>query len=173
MLKPYFFLHRFSGVILLPVLLLVFLGSSCAQRKGAALSFKGCTNTVQQGFEGSVKEVSGNMMPGPGVIRHSGTGLETDVYIFELTKAETLEKTGADSRFYKMPKTKLIAKGKSDKDGCFRVALPAGRYSVFVNVPGNGLFANRFDGENNVFPCEVLPDALAPVEIKVDYKAAY
>jgi hypothetical protein len=51
--------------------------------------------------------------------------------------------------------------------------LPEGQYSIFVWEDGKGLYANGFDGQNNIFPVTVQKGKVEPITITVDYMAAY
>jgi hypothetical protein len=52
------------------------------------------------------------------------------------------------------------------------VELPPGKYSVFT-VEEEGLYANEYDSDGNMFPVEVLDGEFTEVTIKINYKAAF
>ncbi len=69
-------------------------------------------------------------------------------------------------------KTALAAKTCSNAKGYFELALPIGKYSVFVLEP-EGLYANYFDGQGNINPVEVMKCSLTNNNISVTNKAAF
>ena len=70
--------------------------------------------------------------------------------------AEIYKRVDADGRVtYSNIKSKLIISTLTDKNGDFCVELPEGKYSIMVREEGKGLWANIFDGEENIFPFEV------------------
>jgi hypothetical protein len=67
----------------------------------------------------------------------------------------------------------LITSVLSDKNGDFCLELPEGKYSIMVREEGKGLWANIFDGEENIFPFEVKKEKNEPINFVVNYQAAY
>ena len=113
--------------------------------------------------------LEGNMMPGvEGTSGESGP-VARDIYIHELTSVSQVK---SEMGFFSEVQTPMIAKVKSGKDGNFSIELPAGTYSLFV-MEEQGLFANRFDGSNNINPVEVKEGQVTEIMIEIDYKAAY
>ena len=123
----------------------------------------------RQGLQGRVLLRSGNHMPGPGRTMPSDQPVSREIQVYALTHVSQLTPSGS---FYSQIQTKQVAKIVSGPDGTFRLLLPPGKYSLFVQE-AQGLFANRFDGEGHVFPVEVKPGQMAPVEIIIDYNASY
>lgn len=137
------------------------------------MTFLGCkssqTQTLNQGIKGQVLWLEGNFMPGPGQDK-KGEPVVREIYIYSvINKAEMKEK---GNQLYEMPNQKPIAITKSDENGIFEVALPAGKYSVFTKEAG-GLFANLFDGQMNLNPVDVEKGKFTEVDIKINYKAVY
>jgi hypothetical protein len=124
-----------------------------------------------QGIEGHVYFVTGNQMPSPDSKPSKPKGLKTTLYIYELTNLNQVKKQ-EHSPFYLFIATKLLKRANSDKDGHFKVSMPAGQYSIFVKKDSL-FFANWFDGNNNIAPVKVLPDSTSKINIKVDYSASY
>jgi hypothetical protein len=122
-----------------------------------------------QGITGKVIWVTGNQMPGPGVQRTAPEGIRRTIWIYEATRTEQAEQTGA---FFKNVSTRLIRKVKSRRNGTFRVKLPPGRYTLFVQEK-NGLFANQWDGNGCIQCVAVVARNWTTCEIRVDYTAAY
>ena len=135
------------------------------------MAFTACAKTIKQGISGMVYQQRGNMMPGPGR-NTKGNPVHRTLYVFQLTNSDSLEKADS-SGFWKKPPTKCLAVGFSDASGCFKAALPEGTYSLFVQEPGKGFYANRFDGNNNVFPVEVKKDSVTAVTFNISYGAAF
>lgn len=128
-------------------------------------------SATSQGIEGHVYRISGNQMPSPGQKPAKPEGIQTTLYIYELTKLNQTVKQD-HSPFYSDILTKLVKRAESDKDGYFKVMLPAGKYSIFVKKDSL-FYANLFDGNNNIAPVTVLPNTLTKMDIKVDYDASY
>jgi hypothetical protein len=134
------------------------------------------SESIKQGITGKVIWVEGNQMPG--IIddtspeppqRPEPRGVKRQVHIYELTKTNQAK---GDGVFYSELQTQLVKTITTDDEGNFAIALPEGRYSVFVEEE-QGLFANLMDGEGNLQPVEVTKDALTPLTIEVNYMAAY
>ena len=125
----------------------------------------------KQGIEGYVFRVKGNRMPSPDVKLPPPQPFKTDVYIYQLTNIKQVDRQGT-SAFYFSIKTKLVKKIQSDKNGYFKITVPAGRYSIFT-TKDTLFYANWFDKDNNIAPVEVLPGKMSKVEIRVDYDAFY
>lgn len=110
-------------------------------------------------------------MPSPDAPPTSGKrGVERTVYIYELTNSS--QTTSKDGVFHTGIQTKLITQVKTDANGNFAVGLAPGRYSLFTKEE-DGLFANLFDGDMNIFPVEVKEDEVTTVEFLVNYNAFY
>ncbi len=123
----------------------------------------------KQGICGKVTWVEGNQMPGPGVKRTEGTGIVREIYVYELT---TRNEATQGNGLYKEVSSTLVAKGKSNKRGEYRIKLPPGTYSVFTKEP-DGLFANVFDAKGSINPVTVRSDDFTILNIVINYKAAY
>ena len=123
------------------------------------------------GIQGYVYELKGNQMPSPDEKRAPPKGIQTDVYIYELTSASQVT-PGERAGFYKSVNSKLIRQVSTDEKGFFKVYLPVGKYSVFTKV-GPAFYANMFDQENRIYPVEVKWKKMTDIVIKQDYNAAY
>ena len=131
-------------------------------------------NTIKQGILGTVVVREGNLMPAPSrngkpQSAQRGKPSNRELLIYELTNLSQVKVNGT---FYSEVQTKPVAKVTAGADGIFQVFLKPGRYSVFSQEP-QGLFANRFDGDGNIFPVEVVEDRLTLVEFVIDYNASY
>jgi hypothetical protein len=127
--------------------------------------------TIDQGIAGKVVWQAGNQMPSPDVPVNSGkSGIKRTVYIYELTKNS--QTTTTEGVFHSNIQTKLVTQVVTDANGNFQVRLEPGTYTIFTKED-QGLYANLFDGENNIFPVEVLKGKVANVEFLVNYAATY
>src|SRR5690606_16609944 len=108
--------------------------------------------SIEQGIAGKVIWESGNHMPSPDAPRAGGRkGIARTVYVYEVTKGNQV--STAEGVFHSNIKSKLIKEVTSDANGYFEVNLEPGKYSLFTKEE-QGLYANLFDGENNIFPVE-------------------
>lgn len=139
--------------------------SSCINQK---------TRLATQGIIGEVRWVEGNLMPNIGdttyVARAKGFPIEREVFIYLATKPD--ETARSDEIFYTSINTRLVKKIMTEKDGSFKVNVPTGKYSVFV-MEKDGLFANKFDGDNYINPVTVQANNFTEIQILVNYKAYY
>jgi hypothetical protein len=129
---------------------------------------------VKQGIAGKLIWKEGNHMPqisekGTRPQMGKTTGIKREIIIHEPTK---IGDARGEAPFFAQPRTKKIAVTESNSDGDFKVALPIGKYSVFVREE-KGLFANAFDGEGYICLIEVKENQVTEIEIIVDYQAAY
>jgi len=132
------------------------------------------SDPIEQGILGTVVVREGNLMPSPDRKSKPQTNPKKKVsprelLIYELTNLSQVKANGV---FYADLKTKPVAKAIAGEDGIFQVFLKPGRYSVFSQEP-QGLYANQFDGDGNIFPVEVVADRLTLVEFVIDYNASY
>ena len=126
----------------------------------------GAVSRQDQGIEGTVYLVSGNQMPAPGHKRPPLPGVQTTLYIYELTNIRQVTRQG-QSPYFLAIRTKLIKQVGTDSLGHFRVGLPAGRYSLFTRK--NGLYyASGYDTENNIAPVEVFPGRITKADCKTE-----
>ncbi len=146
----------------------------------ATLALPGCQgsrntgNSVEQGIEGQIWWRQGNWMPGVAEngtpsARGMGEPVRREIYVCPMVKLSALE---GEAPIYPELPVSPVAKVFSGTDGKFRLALPPGKYSLFVKEE-TGFFANMSDGAGFVQLAEVQDGKLTHVEIVVDYKAAY
>jgi hypothetical protein len=122
-----------------------------------------------QGITGKVYLKRGNNMPSPGRKPSNGSPVIRTILIYELTKRNAVTINGS---FFTGVKAKLIAKTQSNADGIYSIALPVGKYSLFVEE-GNQLYANSFDGEGNISPVEVKKDTITNKDLIISNQAVY
>jgi hypothetical protein len=79
---------------------------------------------------------------------------------------------GKDDCFFKSTGTKLVKRARTDRDGCFALALMPGKYSIFVREKGQW-YANSFGGEGEIFQFEVFPDSVSHLDFRINHGAWY
>ncbi|HEY4652048.1 MAG TPA: carboxypeptidase regulatory-like domain-containing protein [Pontibacter sp.] len=127
--------------------------------------------TIKQGITGRILWESGNRMPSPDAPPASGKrGVQRTVYVYELTNAS--QATTQNGVFHTNIQTNLVSQVVTDANGYFAVALVPGKYSLFTKEE-QGLYANLFDGEMNIFPVEVKEGELTTIEFLINYRASY
>ncbi|GAA4407579.1 hypothetical protein GCM10023187_28350 [Nibrella viscosa] len=148
------------------------LGIAYAASAQKPVAKKAASKAPFQGICGTVLFKSGNHMPGPDMPRPGTNGrpVQREILIYELTNLGQVE-AGEDG-FYKQVNSKLVKTAKSDKNGKFCVALPVGRYSLFVREE-KGLYANLFDGESNIVPVEVKKNCKTTITFEITYAAVF
>ncbi len=120
---------------------------------------------------GSVFILAGNHMPGPDQPINNGEAVIREILIYPLTKISDTQGDGTTS-FTKI-NLPLVKKIISDKYGKFCTSLPVGKYSLFINDPGYGLFANIFDGEMNICPVEILKGEKKDILLQITHSAVF
>lgn len=127
-------------------------------------------SALTQGIRGRVLFYEGNQMPGPGGPSGSIKPVSRTICLFALT--DESQATQVEPCFYSRISTPLVDSTLSGEDGVFEIALPPGRYSLFVKE-GDLYYANGFDGEGNIQPVTVGEGRVTEVTIKITYKAAF
>ena len=156
--------------LVLSLLVLVSTLTACAQKP----TRRKATNTVPfQGICGTVMEKRGNYMPSPDVTRPNpgGTPGEREVLIFPVLNRSRVD-AGDDGFITSVRGVKPVRTVKSGKNGKFCVSLPVGQYSVVVQEP-EGLYANLFDNQNNIFPVRVEKGKKAQVTVEISHQAVF
>ncbi len=126
---------------------------------------------IKQGLEGRLLLETGNRMPMKGAPPYQPKGIRDSVFVYEPTNTSQVARVGT-SPIYTAIYTKRVASLMTDSTGGFRVALPAGSYSLFVKQ-GNHYFANQFDTANNIALITVERRKLTRVNITVNSGATY
>lgn len=134
-----------------------------------SFALAGPVRHLKQGISGKIYFKAGNAMPSPGRKIDQGTPVARTVLVYELTRRSDAVANGT---LFSNIKTKLIAKTRSDTAGYYAVALPAGKYSVFVETDG-GLFASLFDDKGNINMVEVKKDSVSKKDIVINNQAFY
>ena len=125
---------------------------------------------IEQGIIGKVLWQSGNQMPSPDAPPSKGRGVQRTVYIYERTNGT--QATTIDGVFHTNLQTALVTQVVTDANGNFAVSLKPGTYSLFTKEE-KGLYANLFDGENNIYPVKVEEGQVTNVEFLINYAASY
>ena len=105
-------------------------------------------SAVNQGISGFVTELKGNQMPMKGVDPMPPKGLAAII------------------------QTKRLATIQTDSVGAFRIALPVGKYSLFIKS-GESYFANDFNQFNNICLIEVEAQKWTTARIVLNSAASY
>jgi hypothetical protein len=129
---------------------------------------------LKQGITGTVIFKSGNYMPSVDNQNSPATnlGVTREIFVYQLTNQSQVQQDPEDMTFFTNPKTKLVAKTKSKKNGCFTIRLAEGKYSVFVKEKGK-FYANSFDGEGNIFPVSVKEGNATNIVFEINCGAVY
>ena len=128
-----------------------------------------CKTQVQngnQGITGQLSLIKGNQMPPNS---GSGTPVERVILVYEATQ---LDDADGSPPLFNSVKTKLIAKSKSNNKGEFKISLPVGQYSVFVQEDGK-LFANLFDSKNMIHLVDVKENTWKNISISINHSASF
>jgi len=124
---------------------------------------------ISQGIEGQITRVTGNQMPMKGRPAQKGKGIITDVFIYAAT---TVQQAQGQMPLFTHISGKPVAQTKSNSTGHYKVALPAGKYSVFVKI-GEQFFASETDGQGILNPVEVTTGQVVKRDVTVNIAAAY
>lgn len=151
--KP--FIKRLFTIILTPIVII-----SCSMQKRLQIS---------QGAEGHITHLTGNQMPMKGRPQSKGKGIIADVVIY---KATTVQQAQGQMPLFTQISGQPVAQIQSDSTGHYKVALPVGKYSVFVKV-GEQFFAAETDGQGTLNPVEVTTRQIAKRDVVINIGAAY
>src|SRR5580692_5261715 len=108
------------------------------------------TGLQDQGIEGTVRRVGGNLMPAPHAKPAIPPAVPATIYIFGLTNISQVTRSG-QSAYYSAIHTTLVRQADTDEKGYFKVLLPPGHYSIFTKK-GDLFYASRMDDKNNIAP---------------------
>lgn len=133
--------------------------------------FVGCATRSQQAktsiLSGELRELVGDFMPSPDLPKDlSGMPLKARIAITTAVAAET----NAIPFFNALP-ARLVKEVKTDAKGIFRLRLPPGRYSVFVQLK-EGWYANLIQ-DGLIQPVYLQKDSTTSITIKVTPKATF
>ncbi len=137
------------------------------------LIFSSCKQpeqTTSGTVKGQITWASGNMMPSIGTAPQQPTGVERTIH-FAVPVKDANIKRNAEGLIDKAG-IEIVESAKSNADGQFEIALPAGKYSVLTEEDG-GLFANSMNGQGELNPVTVTSGGVATMNIVVNYKAVY
>lgn len=122
---------------------------------------------MPSGVTGRVVKKVGNFMPGVVGNPHSGgkvTPLAVPVHVFKGVVPVT--------QTFDPKHPAYVTTVKSDANGEYHVALPAGVYTVVAEIDGK-LYLNAFDGSNNWSTVNVAPSAYVKWDIADTSHAAF
>jgi len=163
--------NRFLAASVLSLLFCLASGNEVLAQKGKKIPLASCRKEVRQGVTGLIFEVHGNQMPAPGKGAPMRKGVRRIFGVFEASKLSIAEK-GKEDCFFRSPGTRLVKSARSEKDGCFALSLPPGRYSFFVKEKGQW-YANSFGGEGEICQFEVFPDSVSKLDFRINHGAWY
>ncbi len=139
----------------------------------ACVSHKAGQNSrIKQGVEGQITEITGNQMPMKGAPPSQPKPFPTKVYFYEPTTLQQVTPLSAGAPIYTKVNTKLVASVITDSLGNYKVALPVGTYSVFVEHEKR-FFANSFDAQQNIQLVGVTKNNITRFNIEVNARAIY
>ncbi len=129
------------------------------------------TSKIKQGVAGTVLWKEGNLMPTIDRPNKAiqGKPVKRQIFIYKLVNVKDTEMEGP---FFSKIRGNLVKKIQSDEQGKFETQLPVGEYSLLVKEE-KGLYANLYDGNNNINPVVVNKNKITKIDINVDYKAVY
>ncbi|MCC7431082.1 hypothetical protein IT568_09585 [bacterium] len=143
-------------------LLLVFALIGCSHKPKFGTHF--------QGINGKVVFYKGNFMPGTNKSSGTITPVERKIIVFKAIDAT--KKQAIDGVFYKDLKAEKVGETVSDKNGNFKIGLPAGKYTVLVEEE-KGLYGNGTDGNGILVPVDIFPNQETKLELKITYEAFF
>jgi hypothetical protein len=126
--------------------------------------------SINQGVWGDVWFWRGDFQPtcASGTI----TAASREVLLYERVNTDSVTSVHQGSPFYTEIRAKLLGTTHSDAMGFFQLELPTGDYSLFVREDSL-FYANRGDGQGNIFPVSVRPDSVSGVRVDITYEASY
>ena len=143
-----------------------------------SLTISGCyttktqpSTTKMQGISGFVYETTGNHMPLKDAPKKTPKGFQCTILVYEPTNIAQVDPQTTTTLYTKIL-TKQVALVNTDSTGFFKIELPIGKYSLFIQQ-GDRYFANMFDQFNNIALFEVLPSIFTDVKLTVNKAAAY
>ncbi|MBL0884257.1 MAG: carboxypeptidase regulatory-like domain-containing protein [Chitinophagaceae bacterium] len=144
----------------------------------AFLTFFACKTTIRsqtgqitQGISGIITELRGNQMPMKGAPENKPHPVSVTLLVYEPTHLSQVQRVET-SALYTAINTRKVASVLSDSTGTFRVALPPGTYSLFVQQ-GKFFFANSFDSQNNIQLVTVEANKVTSFNITINSSATY
>ena len=126
--------------------------------------------TITQGIWGNVWLYQGDFMPSPDGSRGTITPVVRELWIFTPTLVSETTPVGG-TRFTEIHST-LITKVNSQTNGFYQIALPSGRYSVFVREDST-YYANWFDGEGYISQVKVVQDSVTKFQVDLTYNTVF
>lgn len=151
--------------------ILFFLFAGCLTIIGCSSAKKANSSAITQGITGKVTEFTGNRMPMKDADPAVPKSVVTTVLVYEPTHISQVSRTGT-APVYTAIATRLVASVDTDSTGSFTVALPVGKYSLFIKQ-GTAFYANLFDTNNNIALFEVEEGKLTTANLTVSSKASF
>lgn len=144
---------------------------SCRYDKAPCPVPSDCTDNVSivQGVSGSCVYRYGDWMPGPEKCGQWSTSERRILFFTPTVDSQTV--TSGVSWFTAI-NTTLVAETTCDANGCYQLALPAGRYSIFIREEGK-YYANSRAGDGTIGEVTVDSASVTRRNLILDYNAAY
>ena len=130
------------------------------------ISCKSQHSNKHQGLTGTVVWVEGNQMPPASTV---GKPVQRTILIYEPT---SLDDTEGQAPLFTKVNSNLIAKVVSNGSGKFKIGLPAGKYSVFVEEKDK-YYANSFDSQNYIQLIDIQDNKWSEINISINYSASF
>ncbi len=130
-----------------------------------------CSESINQGITGKITFLEGNVAPEPGSPEIQGKPVQREVWFFP--PLERTKTPSEESVFFKVDTNLAVAHQLSGKDGCYKIRLEPGLYSVLISEPDKGFFASIFNRRDYIQSVMVEQGKLAKLDIEINYKASY
>jgi hypothetical protein len=130
-----------------------------------------CLQYIASGIEGKITFLEGDAMPGPDGPAAKPQPIQREVWICQPLKR--LEVPSEEGVFFNIEPEMVVISKLSTKEGCYRISLKPGTYSVLVKEGDKGWFANLFDRHDLIQPVTIESGKISKMDIVINYKAAY
>jgi len=127
--------------------------------------------SIDEGVWGRISFWEGNFMPGDRCTSGRITPAQRLILFFEPTPDSMVVHPAYNGAFASEIRTSPVDSVWSDGSGFFELALPPGRYSMFVREDSL-LYANGWD-DQIIYPVNVTAGMRTAVSFDIDYEAAY
>jgi hypothetical protein len=143
--------------------------TSCQTSKYAMVD-NAASVQLKSGIAGSIRELTGNMMPLQTKSKRQGKPLQTQLLIFKQLSASQL--VGLSEQWCKQVNAIPIKTQWSDSVGNYQILLEPAKYSILVAYDG-GYFIPFFNQSNEISTIDIVKSQMLRLDIKVNRKAIY
>jgi len=130
-----------------------------------------CNRPIRSGIEGMVTFLEGDAMPGPDGPMAKPHAVQREIWICQPLKR--LDVPSQEGVFFQIDQNRVVVSKLSTKEGCYRISLDPGIYSVLIKEGDKGWFANLFDQNDLIQPIIIESGRIAKMDLLINYKAAY